>query len=235
MPVSASSSSISARIGASRPAYFRIRLAVPSSNATRRLEVAVAVSRDGLLAGAGGELPGDRAIDVRRRAAARRWRGRRPMSSVSRASRTPAASKAPSRSIARTMSPVSRPSCPYGNVSRSTTSTAWSATRSPSATIDRVPRLVERVRADGLDRDPLPRQDLELGVASDDLERLADLARDVVADLRRVGDVVEVAATGVGHRLEQRLVEVVADAEGRRRHAAGAQLRRRGGRARRGR
>jgi hypothetical protein len=80
------------------------------------------------------------------------------------------------------------------------------------------------VRADRLDRDALSRQDLELGVAGDNLDRLANLARDVVADLRGVGDLVEVAATRVGHRLVEHLVEVVADTEGRGRHPPGAQL-----------
>ena len=64
-----------------------------------------------------------------------------------------------------------------------------------------------------------------IDVAGDDLERLADLGRDRVADLRRVRDVVEVAAAGVGQVLEEALVEVVADPERRGRDAAGAQLR----------
>ena len=81
-----------------------------------------------------------------------------------------------------------------------------------------------RERAERLDLDALGRADLEADVAGDDLERLADLARDVVADAGRVGDVVEVAAAGVGHRLEEDLVEVLADPERRRAHAAGAQL-----------
>ncbi len=71
---------------------------------------------------------------------------------------------------------------------------------------------------------PFGRTDLEADVPGDDLERLADLARDVVADAGRVRDVVEVAAAGVGHRLEQDLVEVLADTERRGAHAAGAQL-----------
>ena len=44
-------------------------------------------------------------------------------------------------------------------------------------------------------------------------QAIADLARDVVADLRGVRDVVEVSAAGVRHGLEERLVEVVADPE----------------------
>ena len=88
----------------------------------------------------------------------------------------------------------------------------------------RVPRPETGCGLIGLDVDPLPREQLELGVAGDDLQRLADLARDVVADLGGVGDVVEVAAAGVGHGLQERLVEVVADPERRGRHAPGAQL-----------
>ena len=48
---------------------------------------------------------------------------------------------------------------------------------------------------------------------------LADLGRNRVADLRRVGDVIEMAAAGVGQLLEEPLVEVVADPERRRRDA----------------
>jgi hypothetical protein len=59
--------------------------------------------------------------------------------------------------------------------------------------------------------------------ASGHLERLSHLAGDVVADLGAVGDVVEVPAAGVGHGLEEGLVEVVADPERGRRHASLAQ------------
>ncbi len=79
------------------------------------------------------------------------------------------------------------------------------------------------VRADRLDPEPSRGRHLKRHIPSDDLEGLPHLGRDVVADLRRVGDVVEVAAAGVGHRLEEPLVEVVADTERRRGHAPGAQ------------
>ena len=72
-------------------------------------------------------------------------------------------------------------------------------------------------------------------VAGHDLERLADLGRDGVADLRGVRDVVEVAAAGVGELLEEPLVEVVADAERRGRDAACPQFGGVAWRARRGR
>ena len=68
------------------------------------------------------------------------------------------------------------------------------------------------------------RRDLQRDVARDHVERLADLAGDVVGDRPRVGDVVEVAAAGSGHGLEQHLVEVGAHAKGRRLHAARAEL-----------
>ena len=51
--------------------------------------------------------------------------------------------------------------------------------------------------------------------ARHDLERLTDFGRDGVADLRRVGDVVEMAAAGVGELLQEPLIEVIADAERR--------------------
>ena len=68
------------------------------------------------------------------------------------------------------------------------------------------------------------RVSLERDVAGHDLQRLADLAGDVVADLGGRLDVVEVAAAGRGHRLQEHLVEVVADAEGGGGHAPRAQL-----------
>ncbi len=84
--------------------------------------------------------------------------------------------------------------------------------------------LAGRVRRQGLDLDAVRRDDLEGDPASDDIERLPDLARDVVADARRVGDEVEVTATGRRHRLEQDLVEVLPDAERRRADPAGPEL-----------
>jgi hypothetical protein len=66
------------------------------------------------------------------------------------------------------------------------------------------------VGADRLDPDVVAGRDLQRDVAGDDLERLADLRGDRVADLGRIGDVVEVAAAGVGDGLEQVLVEIVA-------------------------
>ena len=87
-----------------------------------------------------------------------------------------------------------------------------------------VARARDAVRTDRLDPDVVAGGELEVDVAGHDLERLAHLGRDRVADLRRVGDVVEVAAAGVGELLEEPLVEVVADPEGRGRDATGAQL-----------
>ena len=122
------------------------------------------------------------------------------------------------------MAPVSRPRSPYGNDSRRTTSTTCSEPRSPSATVVRLARVVAGYGLIGSIRMSSRAVISSCDVARDDLERLAHLGRDRVADLRRVGDVVEVAATRVGERLEQVLVEVVADAEGRRRDAAGTEL-----------
>ncbi len=58
----------------------------------------------------------------------------------------------------------------------------------------------------------------------DDRQQLAQLAPEEVGDLPRVLDEVEVAAPGLGQAAEQPLVEIGADAERARRHAAPPQL-----------
>ena len=88
----------------------------------------------------------------------------------------------------------------------------------------RPPRRLTLCGRDGLDIDAFAGEDLEGDVAGDDLERLPHLARDGVADLGRVRDVVEVAAAGVGEFGEQLLVEVRADPERGRRDATGLEL-----------
>ena len=87
----------------------------------------------------------------------------------------------------------------------------------------RVPRR-RAVRADGLDLEAFP------GGSSSSTSR-ATTSRASPTSLAmwsRIGggtrDVVEVAASGIGHRLEQRLVEVVADAERRGRDTPGTEL-----------
>lgn len=70
--------------------------------------------------------------------------------------------------------------------------------------------------------------DLAGRAPGDDLERLADLAGDEVDDLAGRLDQVEVAAARVGHGLQDVLVEVGPDGEGRGGHAPRAAARRRG-------
>ena len=71
------------------------------------------------------------------------------------------------------------------------------------------------VRADRFDPDVVAGRDFERHVARHELQRLTDFGRDGIADLRRVGDVVEVSAAGIRELLEEPLIEVVADAERR--------------------
>ena len=95
---------------------------------------------------------------------------------------------------------------------------------SPRKTRTRPPRTLDAERRQGVDPDPVRDDELEHDLAGDDLQRLPHLARDVVAHLRHVADEVEVAAAGVGHALEQGLVEVGADAERAGRDAPVAEL-----------
>ena len=88
----------------------------------------------------------------------------------------------------------------------------------------RPPRRLTLCGRDGLDIDAFAGEDFEGDVARDDLEGLPHLARDGVADLGRVRDVVEVAAAGIGELGEQVLIEVGADAERGRRDAAGLEF-----------
>ena len=98
----------------------------------------------------------------------------------------------------------------------------------------RPPRRVTLCGRDGLDIDALAGEDLQRDVAGDDLEGLPHFARDGVADLGRIRDVVEVAAAGIGELGEEGLIEVRADPERGRGHAAGLELRGVAGRVRRG-
>ena len=113
---------------------------------------------------------------------------------------------------------------PYGNDSRRTTSSDLLGRQVAERDRRAIAVRGRPVRADRLDPDVLSGGHLDGDVAGHDLERLADLGRDRIGDLRGVGDVVEMATAGIGKGLQQALVEVVADAEGRGRHAAGAQL-----------
>jgi hypothetical protein len=129
----------------------------------------------------------------------------------------------PSRSDSDSTTPVSRPISPSGKLSRSTTCTTCSDQRAERHARPTAARL-EREWAERLDDDRLGRDDVERHLARDNIKGLADLTGDVVGDRRGVGDVVEVAAAGGGHLLQQVLVEVGANAEGGRAHATSAQL-----------
>ena len=168
--------------------------------------------------------------------AGRRWSGRRRTVQAKpeparRRRRDPTRRRRRDRSE-RTMTPVSWPISPYGNDSRRTTSTTCSEPRSPSGTVVRPPRRATRCGVTASIRMSSRAVTLDRDVAGHDLERLAHLRGDGVADLRRVGDVVEVAAAGIGEVWQQSLVEVVADAERRGRDATRPERRRVRARAR---
>ena len=128
------------------------------------------------------------------------------------------------------MAPASRPRSPYGNDSRRTTSTACSEPRSPMRDDRPAASTRHGVRADGLDPDARRRAVTSSATSRATISSVSPTSRrDGVADLGRVGDVVEVAAAGVGEVLEEPLVEVVADPERRGRHAPGPERGRVGG------
>ena len=91
----------------------------------------------------------------------------------------------------------------------------------PAAPLPAAREVVER-----LDEGAFARVHDDDGLADGRAERLADLARDEVADLGGGLDEVEVAAAGVGHAAQQHLVEVGADAEAGRGDAVVALVRR---------
>ena len=98
----------------------------------------------------------------------------------------------------------------------------WPEKRRAELDAPRVPGARARELVQRLDDGALPRFDDEHDVAGGDGERLAHLAGDELGDLRRALDEVEVAAARLGDAGEEDLVEVRADAEGRRRDAAAA-------------
>ena len=141
------------------------------------VEVAVAVQPDGLLAGAGGEDPGDRPVDdavallvvvgpvVGVGPAELRLASDDPVAVGEGEGRPRRPAQLAVREVEAQddLDPLVRREVAQGDLG-------------PAAA------LVDRVGAERLDPDALGGADLEGDAAGDDLERLADLARDVVAD-----------------------------------------------------
>ena len=198
----------------------------PLAHAVERVtgvvEAALAVEPDRLLAGTLGEQAGRRPDRPRRPAPGRRSR-RGPRRSTrarpGRARGSPTRT-ARSRSVTRTSTPTSRPTSPKSNATRRAIVRTWPQTMSPRRIRARPPDCSTRNGDSESTRTDLGQDQLEDDLAGHDLEGLPHLGRDVVAHLVDVAGEVEVAAAVVGHRLEQRLVEVDADPERAGRHPA---------------